>query len=112
MTVMVILESEDYLRAWRGSRNNVGLAIVVLVAAMAIASFFLFSQLKRTELNERELRQAKAVAEEANDTKSRFLAHMSHEFRTPLNAIMGFSEIISNKVLGEGVSAVYSQGSG
>ena len=107
MTVMVILESEDYLRAWRGSRNNVGLAIVVLVAAMTIASFFLFGQLKRTELNERELRQAKAVAEEANDAKSRFLAHMSHEFRTPLNAIMGFSEIISNKVLGEGVSAVY-----
>ena len=44
MTVMVILESEDYLRAWRGSRNNVGLAIVVLVAAMTIASFFLFGQ--------------------------------------------------------------------
>jgi signal transduction histidine kinase len=32
---------------------------------------------------------------------------MSHEFRTPLNAIMGFSEIIKNKVLGEGVSPVY-----
>ncbi len=107
MSVMVILENEDYLRAWRESRNNIGLAIVVLVAAMAIASFFIFAQLRRTELNQRELRKAKAIAEEANDAKSRFLAHMSHEFRTPLNAIMGFSEIISNKVLGEGVSAVY-----
>jgi signal transduction histidine kinase len=107
MALTVMLEGSDYLESWRDSRNRVGLGIVVLLIAMALTSAFIFTQLKRSELNEMELRQAKASAEDANEAKSRFLAHMSHEFRTPLNAIMGFSEIIKNKVLGEGVSPVY-----
>ncbi len=38
-----------------------------------------------------ELSSAKSFAENANQTKSRFLASMSHELRTPLNSIIGFS---------------------
>ncbi len=41
-----------------------------------------------------ELRAAKELAESANRTKSRFLAHMSHELRSPLQGILGFSELI------------------
>lgn len=47
------------------------------------------------------LEEAKIMAEEASKLKSNFLATMSHEFRTPLNAILGFSEIIKSKSLGE-----------
>src|SRR5262249_2373628 len=39
--------------------------------------------------------------EAASAAKSRLLAQMSHEFRTPLNAIIGFSEIIKTELLGE-----------
>ena len=39
-------------------------------------------------------------ANQANKSKSEFLATMSHEFRTPLNAIIGFSDIIKNQVFG------------
>ncbi len=46
------------------------------------------------------LEGAKMVAEEANKVKSNFLATMSHEFRTPLNAILGFSEIIQSQSFG------------
>lgn len=52
------------------------------------------TKLKRTE---EELREAKERAEESNKLKSAFLANMSLEIRTPLNAIVGFSELLANE---------------
>ena len=42
---------------------------------------------------QKELMQARACAEQASQSKSRFLAVMSHEIRTPLSAIMGLLEL-------------------
>lgn len=42
-----------------------------------------------------ELESAKMVAEAANHSKSAFLARMSHDLRTPLNAVLGFSQLLA-----------------
>jgi PAS domain S-box-containing protein len=43
-----------------------------------------------------ELKRARGAAETANLAKSDFLSSMSHELRSPLNAILGFAQLISS----------------
>lgn len=50
---------------------------------------------------EAALKTAKKQAEAASMAKSRFLANMSHEFLTPLNAVIGFSQLLNTKTHGE-----------
>jgi PAS domain S-box-containing protein len=50
---------------------------------------------------EKELRGAKKLAEEALISKDRFVANISHELRTPMNAIGGFTELLKKTRLTE-----------
>jgi len=43
-----------------------------------------------------ELESAKSAAEKANLAKSDFLSNMSHELRSPLNAILGFAQLLES----------------
>lgn len=50
---------------------------------------------------EAALRERNAALEEADAVKTRFLANMSYEFRTPLTSIGGFAELLQSGVAGE-----------
>lgn len=58
-------------------------------------------EIRDHKVTEKQLYEAKAVSEKANQAKSDFLANMSHELRTPLNHIIGFTELVLSKHFGD-----------
>ena len=58
-----------------------------------------FTEEKKRELEQEEaLHQEKIKAEKANEAKSIFLFNMSHDIRTPMNAIVGYSQLMKKEL--------------
>ena len=83
------------------ARRTLTLTIVVTLVLLGLLAFS-FSQvigLRRRRIRDQkminELTAANKKAEIANAAKTRFVQNMSHEVRTPLNAIVGFSQLLS-----------------
>ena len=86
---------------------------LIMVASITIAAFCLcvilygFNRRKQARaqrareeeraLHAEQLAQALRAAEVANESKSAFLANMSHDIRTPMNAVLGFTTIIEKE---------------
>lgn len=58
-------------------------------------------QYRREQEHQKALSEAKQRAEQASMAKSKFLFNMSHDIRTPMNAILGFSELAQRKAESE-----------
>ena len=60
----------------------------------------MFRDLSQVRKNENELQQARRLADRAANAKADMLARISHEVRTPLNAIIGFAEVMIGERFG------------
>ena len=90
-------------------QEHIALIAVVLAAVIGAILAFLVYNLRRKERDVRkkeeyirkmdainkELEELKRKAEAANNAKTTFLFNMSHDIRTPMNAIIGYTELIS-----------------
>ena len=55
----------------------------------------LMQEIESHQRTDAALQQAKVVAEQANQAKSRYITAISHELRTPLNSILGYAQILA-----------------
>jgi len=88
----LLLENEQI----KSNRSFIILVIIIfitaLLAAFIIRALFVRKKLKEAE---NEMREATQTAEEANEIKNLFLSNMSYNIRTPLNSVVGFSQLMA-----------------
>ena len=77
--------------------------VISYVFSLLIATvFYLISSKKHRERQyEAELEKAAEQAKNANEAKTRFLFNMSHDIRTPMNAIVGFCGLLEKNLQNE-----------
>lgn len=90
---MMIYEAE---RATARTRFYMMLAVILLLGLLVAALFYIM-QTRRRHL--KQLSKAYKQALESDKMKTAFIKNISHEVRTPLNIISGFSQVIANSDL-------------
>ena len=77
------------------SQKVFGVIISIALAVMASVGYWQYKMRRYKDiLHEEELEKAAIEARMANEAKTRFLFYMSHDIRTPMNAIIGFADLL------------------
>ncbi len=89
--------------------------VILPLLALALLSLLWTWSLRRQVLRQTvDLAEARDAAEAASQAKSRFLTTMSHEVRTPLNAVLGMAQVLESSDLTpdqrDGVETIISSG--
>lgn len=88
---------EDEFISLNGDRRIITNTIIPIEFDSKLDSLLTVTQdVTETVQKRQELQDAIRKAEESDNLKTQFLSNISHEFRTPLNAVYGFSEFLKN----------------
>ena len=87
------------------NRNIIIVVVLMLVAFLLCCVLYYFTQRQQRrvrkereaerELHNKQLTEALQAAQIANHSKTMFLSNMSHDIRTPMNAVIGFTTLLS-----------------
>ena len=103
MTLMLLIPADSVAVSTMNMMNSTIRTQTIFISAMALMMLLAvisFVNVQRTsqrvkleQETNKELNRLRMVAESANAAKSTFLNNMSHDIRTPMNAIIGFTNI-------------------
>lgn len=86
-----ITASEKELGAWDYIKKYPWVPLLILLLFFLVV---MWEKYTRARILQRKDAQARKMAEEANNAKTSFLFNMSHDIRTPMNAIIGFRDLL------------------
>ena len=85
---------------WITSIQKLWGLLISFMTAFIIMTIYLQFRMRRyrEQIHETELEKAVHEAKCANEAKTRFLFNMSHDIRTPMNAIIGFADLLEKHI--------------
>ncbi len=85
---------------WISVQEKIGLGILCYILSLMVSTIYYQISSKNYQKQQyaMEMKKAALQAENANEAKTRFLFNMSHDIRTPMNAIMGFSTLLEKNL--------------
>jgi signal transduction histidine kinase len=92
--VMMLPATIWFLQSGDEAYRLMGVMLCIYILAMMAAGYIYRRIVSYSIIVSEELIEAKNIAEAANQAKTDFLASMSREIRTPLNAVIGFAQIL------------------
>ncbi len=96
LTVMRSDHIRETVKGLNTTWNVISIAMAVTLVVVLLALFAVYLVFNKRNMT--EIKEARLVAENANKAKSEFLSSMSHDIRTPMNAIVGMTAIATANI--------------